>query len=95
MEFSIQDFLIKRDQYSEKLWIWSHLLKKSSMENFFCAVLADIWIKNADVSTLATANWNQCGTVYLKMMILIFCSMHYLLSSENVTKLKITFRLCE
>ena len=34
-----QDFFIKCDQIRRKLRIWSHLLKKSLMENFvFCAV---------------------------------------------------------
>ena len=37
-KFSIKDFFVKCDQIRRKLWIWSHLLKKSSlMENFiFC-----------------------------------------------------------
>ena len=39
MKFSIKDFFPKCDQIRRKLWIWSHLLKKSLMENFiFCAV---------------------------------------------------------
>ena len=39
MEFSIKDFFIKCDQIRRKLQIWSHLLKKSLMDNFiFCAV---------------------------------------------------------
>ena len=39
MELSMKDFLSKCDQISSFLWIWSHLLKKSLMENFiFCAV---------------------------------------------------------
>ena len=39
MKFSIMDFFGKCDQIGRKLWIWSHLLKKSVMENFiFCAV---------------------------------------------------------
>ena len=39
MKFSIQDFLSKYDQIHSFLRIWSHLLKKSLMENFiFCAV---------------------------------------------------------
>ena len=33
-KFSINDFLSKRDQIRKKLRIWSHLLKKSLMENF-------------------------------------------------------------
>ena len=39
MKFSIQYFFRKCDQFCRKLRIWSHLLKKSLMENFiFCAV---------------------------------------------------------
>ena len=39
MKFSIKGFFSKCDQIRRKLWIWSHLLKKSFMENFiFCAV---------------------------------------------------------
>ena len=39
MKFSIKDFLSQCDQIHRKLRIWSHLLKKSLMENFiFCAV---------------------------------------------------------
>ena len=39
MKFSIKDFSSKCDQIRGKLRIWSHLLKKSLMENFiFCAV---------------------------------------------------------
>ena len=39
MKFSIKDFFSKCDQIRNLLRIWSHLLKKSLMENFiFCAV---------------------------------------------------------
>ena len=39
MKFFIEDFFSKCDQIHKKLRIWSHLLKKSLMENFiFCAV---------------------------------------------------------
>ena len=39
MKFSIKDFFSKYDQICRKMRIWSHLLKKSSVENFiFCAV---------------------------------------------------------
>ena len=48
MKFSIKDFFSKRDQISRKLRIWSHLLKKPLIENFFnrklfCAVGAALW----------------------------------------------------
>ena len=40
MKFSINNFFSKCDQIRRKLRIWSHLLKKSFMENFiFYAVL--------------------------------------------------------
>ena len=40
MKFLIKDFSSKCDQIRRKLRIWSHLLEKSLMENFFfCAVL--------------------------------------------------------
>ena len=43
MKFSIKDFFSKCDQIRRKLQIWSHLLKKTLMENFiFCAIL-DVW----------------------------------------------------
>ena len=39
MKFSIKDFLSKCDQIRSNLRIWSHLLKKSLMENFmYCTV---------------------------------------------------------
>ena len=39
IKFSIKDFFSKCDQIHSFLQIWSHLLKKSLMENFiFCAV---------------------------------------------------------
>ena len=34
MKFSIKDFFCKRGRIPSFLWIWSHLLKKSIMENF-------------------------------------------------------------
>ena len=61
MKFSTKDFFRKCDQILSLLRVWSHLLKKSLMENFiFCAVdhaqslmikLAMFWF-DADVSFL-------------------------------------------
>ena len=43
MKFSIKDFFSKCDQIRSFLQIWSHLLKKSLMENFiFCAAVASL-----------------------------------------------------
>ena len=48
IKFSIEDFFSKCDQIRSFIRIWSHLLKKSSMENFiFCAVLALISLCNS------------------------------------------------
>ena len=38
MKFFVKDFFSKCDQMRRKLQIWSHLLKKSLMENIFRAV---------------------------------------------------------
>ena len=47
MKLSTKDFFSKCNQIRRKLRIWSHLLKKSLMENFiFCAVIV-------------TATWQQ------------------------------------
>ena len=47
MKFSIKDFFSKCDQIRSFLRIWSHLLKKSFMENFiFCAVT----LKDTDIT---------------------------------------------
>ena len=35
MKFSIKDFFSKCVHIRRKLWIWSHLMKKSLMENLF------------------------------------------------------------
>ena len=45
MRFFIKDFLSKCDQMCRKLRIWSHLLKKSVMENFivFAVRFLMIW----------------------------------------------------
>ena len=46
MKFFIKGFFSKCNQIRKKLRIWSHLLKKSLMENLiFCAVKTTHWIK--------------------------------------------------
>ena len=48
MKFSTKDFFSKCDQIRKKLRVWSHLLKKSFMENLiFCEVLESFkWTYN-------------------------------------------------
>ena len=51
MKFSIEDSFCKCDQIRSFMWIWSHLLKKSRMENLiFCAVFSKVnHIEFADI----------------------------------------------
>ena len=46
MKFPIKDFFSKREQIRRKLWIWSHLLKKSLIENFIsdAVVFAQVYV---------------------------------------------------
>ena len=56
MKFPIKDFLSKCDQMRSLLRIWSHLLKKSLMENFiFCAVNLSRF-EDSFLSSLLTLN---------------------------------------
>ena len=53
MKFSIKNFFSKCDQIHSLLRVWSHLLKKSLMENFiFCAV---------DIELMETFSTNCAG----------------------------------
>ena len=55
MKFSITDFVSKCDQIRRKLRIWTHILKKSVMENFiFCAVIHSSYLMS---STRGTYVW--------------------------------------
>ena len=63
MKFCTKDFFSKCDQICRKLRIWSHLLKKSLMENFiFCAVTCTLQAMqnvpvHLKVDNIATMNW--------------------------------------
>ena len=43
MKFPIKDFFSKCDQIRRKLRIWSHLLKKSLIENFIFCVISKLF----------------------------------------------------
>ena len=61
MKFSIKDLFSKCDQIHSFLWIWSHLLKKSLMENFiFCAVLQQhMTASEKTINALETISSNE------------------------------------
>ena len=53
MKFSIKGFFSKCDQIHNFLMIWSHLLKKSIMENFiFCAVKISYFLVSLPITLL-------------------------------------------
>ena len=61
MKFSIKDVFCKCDQIRSFLWIWSHLLKKSLMENFIFLSSADLnWLSEYSASPSNSAiTWLQ------------------------------------
>ena len=50
VNFSSKDFLNKGDQIHRKLRIWSHLLKKSLMQNFIFLYSADSTNEMSNIS---------------------------------------------
>ena len=56
VKFSIMDFFSKRDQIRRKLRIWSHLLKKSLMKNFFFCSVMNAFMRSLDYFDLVLSN---------------------------------------
>ena len=52
MKFSIMDFFIKCDEIRSFLRIWSHLLKKSFMENFIFYAVTTHLSENVGITML-------------------------------------------
>ena len=78
MKFFIKDFFSECDQICSKLWIRSHLLNKSLMENFiFCAVSLTY--------KLRTRNWLKAFNFHVSPTVLIFSSK---ISQNNQTHFK-------
>ena len=65
MKFSIKDFFSKCDQIHKKLRIWSHLLKKSLIENFiFCAMVINKKITH--LMPMFKSQWKRKKTGFFK-----------------------------
>ena len=85
IKFSIKDFLSKCDEICRKLRIWSHLLKKSLMENFiFCSM----FVVDFPVMSLMMENtldnfvsWCCFGFNTLLLQIIILVVHHWLFNS--------------
>ena len=67
MKLSIKDFFSKCDQIRSFLRIWSHLLKKSLMENFiFCAVTTEAhWLKWNGAQVV---RYDKTSRIYFKVI---------------------------
>ena len=87
LKFSFKDFLSKCDQIRRKLRIWSHLLRKSLMENFiFHAVTFTVNSRYLEYSTSWTYRYLEeipCSLGHLalfsvKIISLSWMSMRYL-----------------
>ena len=102
MMFSIKNFFSKCDQIRRNLRIWSHLLKKSLMENFiFCAVF--IQFLNHDETGKLIANaleWvvnsgqRKIGW-YRKIVVKVSCKLSKLMKfSEWFLQFAITLFFC-
>ena len=64
--FSIKDFFSKCDHIRRKLHIWSHLLKKSLMENFiFCAA----WLSFKHQNIIAKSNQSKAHNIEISLIL--------------------------
>ena len=71
MKFSIKDFFSKHDQIRRFLRIWSHLQKKSLMENLiFCAVTLKHYLRCLSECFFI----EQLFLLFLRTIILFWCS---------------------
>ena len=55
MKFFFKDFSSKCDQIRSFLWIWSHLLEKSLMENFI--FLCSDYLHEGDIIVIILKDW--------------------------------------
>ena len=86
MKFSIKDFFSKCDQIHSFLRIWSHLRKKSLMENFiFCAVLETVRLTEADFPEkfLLAVKWAKWAQNRIFLSFFNILSLHF--SKSNLT----------
>ena len=69
MKFSIKNFFSKCDQIRRKLPIWSHLLKKSLMENLIFFALEDLSVKHKHFALKKKRAWksSQENVILLKI----------------------------
>ena len=97
MKLSIKDFFRECDQIRNFLRIWSHLLKKSLMENFiFCAVSFTQTrnVFNVSKSSLLWASTlPQVFDHYTSRNMANGCQFHYKVCFQKVKLMNISFKL--
>ena len=82
MKLLIKDFFSKCDQIRRSLAIWSHLLKKSLMENFiFCAVYD---LEEYAIHCKLPANLVIFSNALLIQLILLLFVSYYLVFTKDV-----------
>ena len=59
MKFSIKDFFTKCGQIRRRVWIWSHSLKKSQIENFIFYTVKNVHVSIFSISCQAFFLLNQ------------------------------------
>ena len=59
MKFSIKDFFTKCGQIRRRVWIWSHSLKKSQIENFIFYAVKNVHVSIFSISRQAFFLLNQ------------------------------------
>ena len=89
MKFSIEDFFSKCDQIRRKLRIWSHLLKKSSMENFISSPANSGYLENAGERQYCTDCIVKCIAelqIWAKVLLLmVLCRKTFWTLETSVT----------
>ena len=72
MKFSIKGFFSKCEQICSFLWVWSHLLKKSLMENFLYFLCNDIfWRWQAPLRNQSFQLSVSCFWKYFQQMVIV------------------------
>ena len=89
IKFSIKDFFSKCDQIRRKLRTWSHLLKKSSMENFISCPANSGYLENAGERQYCTDCIVKCIAelqIWAKVLLLmVLCRKTFWTLETSVT----------
>ena len=79
MKFSIKDFFSKWDQIRSFLRIWSHLLKKSLMENLFFVPKKDEILFHLELKFQIKFYWELISRLLFFFGLFIFKNIPYYL----------------